>query len=390
MYMKYIILFLSVLLFNCSGSNDKANSGDKLEINPENASATNYSEFVDSIEFIKLDSAKYFGAIEKLIVTKDRLFVLDSYNSLALYVYNKKGELLFDIANYGRGPGEFMGPYDFAIDKPNEKIIIYDARGNKFSYFNLDDGSFIEDKTIGFHFRRFEVFNDGYIFYLDNRRNPDIENNIVVTDQDLNEIDSFSPIIDELRGYYASLPTNFTFYNNDVNITIHSDNSLYKLTDKGDVSRTSIDFGNYNIPQEFFKVYEDNVDRRASREGAAFDVSAFFETDGFTHLLYWVNTDSYYYLKSKKSDKIIHTRNNKLIDDVGIGPLIRWPNAVYENSLVWYQQPVELFEFLAEKEEQLSDSEWETFREKNQKLLSFSETLSEDDNPYLIFMDVDF
>ncbi|MEX0608277.1 MAG: 6-bladed beta-propeller [Balneolaceae bacterium] len=388
--MKYTVVLFSAFLFNCSGSIERVKNSSELEINPANVSATKYSSFVKNVEFIKLDSAKYFGSIEKLLVTKDRLFILDSYNSLALYVYNRKGELLFDISNYGRGPGEFMGPYDFAIDKKSEEIIIYDARGSKFSYFNLDDGSFIEDKILKFRFRRFEVFNDGYIFYLDNRKDPNVVNNIIVTDQNFIEIHSFSPIIDGLRGYHAALPTNFTSYGNDLNITIHSENSIYKVTDENKVSKMSIDFGKYNLPQEFFEFYETNQDRRASREGKAFNITAFFETDSFTHFLYWVNTDSYHYFKSRKSDETIHTRNDKLIDDLGIGPLIRWPNTVYENSLVWYQQPTELFDYLAEKKEQLNDREWDAFSKKNKKLISFSETLSKNDNPYLIFMEIDF
>lgn len=390
---KTIKLFVFLLCISCTKTTDlEFKNTSKIKLNPDSTEHVNMSSFVENIEFVKLstENDKLIGGINKLVYNDDRIYALDSYNSIGLYVYNKEGDLLFDIAQYGRGPGEFMGPYDFAIDKGENQIVIFDARGRKLCYYRLNDGSFIKEEVVKFHFRRFTILGNKFIFYLDNRKDPSIQNNIVITNRDLDIIDESVSIIDEMRGSYFMMPANFSHYSNNVFFTAHSDNNIYKYNGENFTPGIYIDFGERNLPQEYFEHFDENDDRREVRGDAAYNISNYFETDKFRFFLYWVNGNTNYYLESKKVDQIIHTNDKKLVDDIGIGPLIRWPSSFTENSLIWYNQPGELIDYIKEKRENLTDVNWNNFKRENKKLVDFSNSLSPTDNPYLTIMKIKF
>lgn len=388
--MKYLILILLVV-FGCT-EKEASNNVRVLKLDPSKTEHIFVKEFIKRVEFIRLDTAKYFGNIDKLIVTNNRIYVLDAYNSIALYVYNREGEFLYDIASYGRGPGEFMGPYDFTLSESESEITIYDARSQKLSFYNMQNGNFVEDKILKSHFRRFERIENDFIFYMDNRPGKDIDYNINIKNRELKIIASKIPILDKMRGVYFMLPVNFSKYNNSVFFTAHSDYNIYKYdaVNKNFSPYITVDFGDRSAPEEFYKKHRTTSDRQASLGDAAYFISNYFEADSFRFFLYWVNNTTYYYLESKLSNRVIHTTNDLLVDNMGVGPLIRWPSAIVENKLIWYQQPSELLKYISEKREVMSAEEWSQFETENGKLLNFAATLSENDNPYLIFMEIDF
>lgn len=388
---KIIKLVVFLLCISCTRTKDvEIRNTPSINLNPESTEYVNMSSFVDNIEFVKLskENGKLIGGINKIIFNNERIYVLDSYNSIGLYVYNMEGNLLFDIAKYGRGPGEFMGPYDFAIDEEEGQIIIFDARGRKLCYYSIDDGSFIREELVKFHFRRFTITGNKFVFYLDNRKDPRIQNNIVITNRDIEVIDESVGVIDEMRGSYYMLPVNFSHYDGNVFFTAHSDNNIYKYNGEEFTPNTYIDFGERNLPEEYFDHFDRNDERREAREDAAYNISNYFETDKFKFFLYWVNGNTNYYLQSKNSERIIHTSDKKLVDDIGIGPLIRWPSSFTDNSLIWYNQPSDLIKFVQEKRDNLTPEEWNQYKKRNKKLIDLTNSLSASDNPYLIIMEV--
>lgn len=57
----------------------------------------------NQIDYIKLDSSEPIGVIDKMVVTKDKIFILDAYAAQQIFVFDKTGKLLFRIKNKGRG-----------------------------------------------------------------------------------------------------------------------------------------------------------------------------------------------------------------------------------------------------------------------------------------------
>jgi len=392
--MKNILSTILLALFLVSCVNKESEQATTtLTLDASQAQEVKLSSFVSNVEFLKLSSEQnsYIGEIEKIEVVGDRIYVLDARQSVALYVFDREGTLQFKIANYGQGPGEFIGPYDFAIDEKNGEIIIYDARSLKLCFYNINDGSYIKEINLDFQLMRFTVSGDHFIFFLNNRPSK-YNHNILITNRDLQVIDQYLKQSPNMLGYHFSLPVNFSRFEDNTYFTAPSDYNIYRIGAKGTFETyKAVDFGKDALPDSYYKKHRENKSRRAEIGNAAYHVSNYFESDDFLFFRYNKGEErSHFYLESKRNSKIIHADHHKLIDDIGIGPLIVWPNTMIDNTLVWYQNQRTLLRFLHNKKDSLSEMEWAEFVRKNRKLVSFAQTLTEDDNPYLIFMEIDF
>ena len=88
-------------------------------IRADNARVIGMDEMLDrvkSIDYIKLDSSEPVGVIDKMIVTKDKIYILDCYTAQQIFVFDKTGNLLFRIKNKGRGPKEYLSVADMQVD----------------------------------------------------------------------------------------------------------------------------------------------------------------------------------------------------------------------------------------------------------------------------------
>ena len=115
-------------------------------IRVDNAKIISTSELLDMVEqvdYIKLDSSEPIGEISKMVVTKDKIFILDSFTSQQIFVFDKTGKLLYRIKNKGRGPKEYISICDMQDETIRNEILFNDALAWSFLYFSADDGQFI-------------------------------------------------------------------------------------------------------------------------------------------------------------------------------------------------------------------------------------------------------
>lgn len=393
--MKQIVTYLFALVFLSCSSNQESKDIPVLQLDPTETKEVNLSSFITEVEYVKLDSRnnKYIGEVEKILVTDDRIYVLDPYNAIALYVYDREGTLLFDISNLGQGPGEFMAPYDFDINENTDEIVVYDANRNKLIFYERESGNFIREEKLEFFPKRFKVINNGFIFFMNNEVAGKVSQNqnVLIADTELNIIDRKISIEEDLVGFHYILPVNFTATESETYLSIPFNNTVYSYKEGKFEEHLSIDFGDENLPDNFFK--KDHTPREWIKEfnnsTAVLNISNFYENDEFIFFIYDYLGKHSYYLSSKKSNKVIHTNNVKLKDDLNIGPLLPWPNAVKGNTLIWYQNPKELIAFVDEKKASMNEGEWLNFTKENEKLLPFYSTLNRGDNPFLIFTKIE-
>lgn len=96
------------------------------------------SKLVDSLEIICLES------IDTAMINPVNIDITDNYigvNSYGAYkLFTRKGKYLTDIGRRGRGPGEYVAVYDSQIDEENERVylmpwasqnlLVYDLKGD--------------------------------------------------------------------------------------------------------------------------------------------------------------------------------------------------------------------------------------------------------------------
>lgn len=98
---------------------------------------------VGQVDYLKLDSSEPIGEISKMVVTRDKIFILDAHIAQQIFVFNKTGKLLFRIKNKGRGPKEYISIWDMQVDTIRNEILLNDALARSYLYFSADDGQFI-------------------------------------------------------------------------------------------------------------------------------------------------------------------------------------------------------------------------------------------------------
>ena len=124
----------------------KITHGTPHPIRADNARIIGMDEMLDrvkSIEYIKLDSSEPIGEISKMVVTKDKIFILDSFTSQQIFVFDKTGKLLYRIKNKGRGPKEYISIWDMQVDTIRNEILVNDALARSYLYYSTDDGTFL-------------------------------------------------------------------------------------------------------------------------------------------------------------------------------------------------------------------------------------------------------
>lgn len=137
--MKFIHIFFIYLILN--SCNNETIRKITIDLSQEN-SKIYYTDFVDSVSLMTLyttDSCM-ISKVQNLYTDGPYTILLDKGGSGVCIFFNNR--LISNIADYGRGPQEFINITSFCLDKLNKNICIYDDRSEKILKYKYD-GSFI-------------------------------------------------------------------------------------------------------------------------------------------------------------------------------------------------------------------------------------------------------
>ena len=177
-------------------------------IRADNARVIGMDEMLDrvkSIDYIKLDSSEPVGVIDKMIVTKDKIYILDCYTAQQIFVFDKTGNLLFRIKNKGRGPKEYLSVADMQVDTIRNEILVNDALARSYLYYSTDDGTFL---------RRKKGIANCYLAHIDS-----LYINYQIPGQDFNDNENWAILVSDkdsilYKGFEPTPLQNDNFINN--------------------------------------------------------------------------------------------------------------------------------------------------------------------------------
>jgi len=141
--LKPILLsFLFVPMLISCGSNEESD-GKIVKIDVDSARKGKISDHFQSVEYILLDYPDSLPIVNlaKMIITEDRILV-ESRETAAVFVFDRKGNLHNVIRNYGEGPGQFVLIDDMFLE--GDLVRIHNHYLKKYLVFNFD-GSLIEE-----------------------------------------------------------------------------------------------------------------------------------------------------------------------------------------------------------------------------------------------------
>ena len=130
--------------------------GNEAEINLDNIKTKTedyflYSSMYKNVKTILLETNELclIGRITKMRVCDKFFIVLDGSIAKSLYIFDKEGHFIRKIGNTGQGPGEYLSPSDFSVDKVGNLIYVLDSQLNRINIYDLRTGKFVRSIVFG-------------------------------------------------------------------------------------------------------------------------------------------------------------------------------------------------------------------------------------------------
>ena len=136
----FLLLFLFAILISCS--DHKPGSNNEPEIIEIDAKEKNRAKLNISLEdVIPLETSpnSIIGYVGMVKYFKNRFYVLNNnrFKKPTLFAFDSKGNLINKTV-IGKGPGEVIEPFAFAINEENSTIILHDQAQNPSYIYDLN------------------------------------------------------------------------------------------------------------------------------------------------------------------------------------------------------------------------------------------------------------
>ena len=168
-----VLFLLPGLCFGCGTRQDTTQDTEgmtRLLLTKETEATP--ADFIADYRYVPLGTTRQpVGNIDQLLVTDDRIIVVDKERAQTVFIFDLNGNPCAEIYRLGRGPQEYYH-IDHVTLTPGEKpqLAILDGRGNKVLFYDLD-GRFVNSTPISFRFTGMEYldkneilcFTDAYV-----------------------------------------------------------------------------------------------------------------------------------------------------------------------------------------------------------------------------------
>jgi hypothetical protein len=221
----HILLILSAfaIITSCSSNKkeilvEEDSPAKEIKIRSSDISMEEIGDFLVLDSYIILSNDEIIGAVERSIMDKDKIYLLD--NTHRVFCYDMKGNLVFMIDRRGQGPQEYVQISDFGIDFSSNRLFIYDDNVRKIFVFDKQTGNYVSEFSTRFMLPdKFGVV-DGVFFFdnADDRRigvNDETLKYFLLYSETGTRIDGRFFPHDAIAGYYFGGGEGHPFFYND-------------------------------------------------------------------------------------------------------------------------------------------------------------------------------
>jgi len=244
----YLVLLLLLPVFSCRNAKVDCETINYEE--PSNQSLF-FSDFVDSIELIQLDSCSdAFLTPEAILIPHDSSFYVLNMrlqyqgaapNAGAVMKFSSDGKFVGLIGDAGSGPGEYLYPSNFFIN--SDTLCVVTNRDKNIHFFKTN-GEFITKTPIPYTaFKQVYKYSDNrYLVYL-NLNNKIRDERLVVLDNEGKEINAFLPKKTKVGSFYEQRSV-FTKYGDEIMLREFYIDTIYQYNpEQGLRPRVVVEFG---------------------------------------------------------------------------------------------------------------------------------------------------
>lgn len=141
----FFIAFVSVnLLVGCSQKEENMNSS--IVDFGKSVKSIKASQLIGIEKIIQLETKDecLIGHIDHYDTYNGYMYILDSWISKSLFLFDKNGKYVTKLSAASGGEGEFLLPYSFDIDKVNNILLLNDVAQNKVLFYDAVNLKYIK------------------------------------------------------------------------------------------------------------------------------------------------------------------------------------------------------------------------------------------------------
>lgn len=219
------------------------------------------SELVDSISYVPLETTEncLIGDIDKLFFANERIIIVDKSKAVSIFVFEKNGKFHSKVSALGKGPGEYLGINDVAIDYRTGNILLLDLSNRKILTYN-QDGTFLSELPIGFYVYELALLPGKPDFVLANHSefnahyNQIYLYNIIQTDSLIKPYAKSFPF-SEQSGLQFHWYNRFNFRTDGSSLYYYArfSDTIFRIEDDKIMAEFKIDHGKYKFPVDFIE-----------------------------------------------------------------------------------------------------------------------------------------
>ena len=349
--LKTLIAFVSAIcsLYSCSYP-DVKNSFSGISVDFGNPQLVKSSDIIAAYDYVKLENTEtsLIGEIDQIERYRDRIYVLDTYRTGALFVFSKEGNLLFKLEKKGNGPGEFILPHSFKID-PQGYLYILDRALNRLLKYVLDDLTFVEEISLPAPSPlSFSIIPDKkmFVYYYPARQESSIgKKQLVIADKAGKVINTFYDATPSGKVLHGD-PNNIYTYGDELRVYPYFDNKVYRMSLDSLVDCYQFQWGKYAMPDEsLFNKYEDSGDIMKELSVGEKDwirLMYVYEIEQMLWVKYYIKNDFYLSGWNKKTGDTFNIKSTDIKDDLGMGGHFPLPVGISGQRMIGVIYPYEI------------------------------------------------
>lgn len=321
-FRHFFIIFI-VIIQSCADKRDTLNcvEWDCSEIN--SIDTLDYTRLFPNqccVEFEETEKSR-IGSIDKIIEDDSIMFVLDCNIGRKVFLFNRdSGRFLNCIGDIGKGHGEYVMLYDFALDKKEKKVYLL-ADKKRILEFDFE-GKYIQESKLDFCAVKMTYLDKMFCFVCEEKDNY----NLICTNRELKIINSYFDNNDLGEVYVRLCCPLQTIGDEYVTYIKYMDNNIYKIDKEGNMSvlyHVSMGDNEYDFDDAKGKLYKEIVDETKLRNC---DISSFIENEDYAFITFFCNENpvvSIYDKHRGKSmtymlDKVKNSYSNSLANPIWI------------------------------------------------------------------------
>lgn len=312
---KALLMVFPLSLYSCS-SGTGLKEPDQAEYTVVVSSEigkdkTQFSELFSEIKYIPLETSDdvLIKNISMLKQVGDYIYILDTY-SHTFFSFNLEGEFCWKINTVGKGPEEYIHLTDFDIDAKNNRLYLF-SRGEKTLLYDLS-GKFLVEYSMPIAAISLAYNKDRIYAYIGNNYGQPDNCQLLTLNMDGSILSRDIPFLTDKSGDLSVYNSSRAFYHYGDEICFYMPflPNIYKIVDGVISLKYHFDFGEYELPGDYFEEYSLD-DLRDSKY--AYGLNSCWENEDY--LVFKVNCNQKYLtaLYSKKEKKIL---GNSIYDDM--------------------------------------------------------------------------